>query len=202
MAESLERYLTDGLRILEETRARALDGRVERAVSAITTALLHRQPLLVCGNGGSAADAMHIAGELVGRFALERPGLKVIALGADAASLTAWSNDYSYESAFARQVEAYGDPGGVLWGRSTSGNSKNVVAAFGKAKEIGMTTIALTGDGGGLLAPRADILIDVPSRSTPRIQELHICIYHYICARVEVACAVKLRPGKATQAAT
>ena len=202
MAESLERYLTDGLRVLEETRARGLDGRVERAVSAIASALLRRLPLLVCGNGGSAADAMHIAGELGGRFALERPGLKVIALGADAASLTAWSNDYSYESALARQVEAYGEAAGVLWGLSTSGNSKNVVAAFDKGRKIGMTTIALTGDGGGSLAPLADILIDVPSRSTPRVQEMHICIYHYICARVEVACAAALAPGKATQAAT
>jgi len=141
---------------------------------------------------------MHIAGELVGRFALERPGLKVLALGTDSAALTAWSNDYSYESAFARQVEAYGERGGVLWGLSTSGNSMNVIAAFEKAQAIGMRTLAFTGQGGGRLAPLADILIDVPSRSTPRIQEAHICLYHYVCREVEMRCAAALKGAQSS----
>lgn len=134
----------------------------------------------------------HIAGELVCRFLIERPGLKVIALGADTAALTAWSNDYAYESAFARQVEAYGEPGGVLLALSKSGNSNNVIAAFEKARSLGMSTIALTGESGGRLAPVADLLIDVPSRATPRIQEAHICLYHYICQQVEARCAAAL----------
>ena len=144
-----------------------------------------RYPLLVCGNGGSASDAMHIAGELVGRYLKERPAYNVIALSANPAVLTAWSNDYDFSTVYSRQVEAYGEKGGVLLGISTSGNSQNVIEAMKVARDIGMTTIALTGDGGGLCASQADILIDVPSRLTPRVQEVHICIYHYLCQRVE-----------------
>ncbi|MEJ0061728.1 MAG: SIS domain-containing protein [Alphaproteobacteria bacterium] len=161
----------------------------DRAVEAIAAAFKQRKPLLVCGNGGSASDASHIAGELVGRFLKERRALKCICLSADSAILTAWSNDYGYNSVFARQVEAYGEPGGVLWGISTSGNSPNVVEAFVKARELGMTTLALTGQGGGKLASLSDILIDVPSRHTPDIQQVHVCLYHYICEAVEAACA-------------
>jgi D-sedoheptulose 7-phosphate isomerase len=99
--------------------------------------------------------------------------------------LTAWSNDYSFETVFSRQVEAYGREGGVLWGISTSGNSANVVEAFKVAKSLGMTTIGLTGEGGGRMAEFTDILVDAPSRSTPMIQQIHICLYHYICEQVE-----------------
>jgi D-sedoheptulose 7-phosphate isomerase len=163
----------------------SLANRMEAAIERTATALQERRPLLVCGNGGSASDSMHIAGELVGRFLLERPALKVISLVADAAVVTAWSNDYSYDDVFARQVEAYGESGGVLLGLSTSGNSKNVIAAFEQARRMNMVTIALTGEGGGRLAPLADILLDVPSKSTPRIQEMHICLYHYLCEKIE-----------------
>ena len=197
MTQSISSYLGESIALLERMEAGGLDSRLNAAIERIAAALERRLPLLVCGNGGSASDAMHIAGELVGRFALERPGLKVLALGTDSAALTAWSNDYSYESAFARQVEAYGEPGGVLWGLSTSGNSKNVIAAFKKAQAIGMATLAFTGDGGGKLAPLADILIDVPSRSTPRIQEAHICLYHYVCREVEARCVAALKGAKA-----
>jgi len=200
MAAGLEQYLSEGIRNLERLRAAGIEARLAQAIDWITVALSQRLPLLVCGNGGSAADAMHIAGELVGRFALERPALKVIALGADTAALTAWSNDYTYEDAFARQVEAYGEPGGVLWGLSTSGNSKNVLAAFAKAKAIGMRRIAFTGEGGGKLAREAELLIDVPARATPRIQELHICLYHFVCAAVEARCAAAGAPGKTAAA--
>ena len=103
--------------------------------------------------------------------------------------LTAWANDYSYDTVFSRQVEAYGEPGGVLLGLSTSGNSRNVVAAFEQARAIGMTTIALTGKGGGKLAGLSDILLDVPSRSTPLIQQAHLCLYHHLCERVETRLA-------------
>jgi len=189
---TLTGYLGQSIDLLTRTRTAQLEKLAEAAIERISAALSRRLPLLVCGNGGSASDAMHIAGELVCRFHIERPGLKVIALGADPAALTAWSNDYSYETAFARQVEAYGEPGGVLWGLSTSGNSQNVIAAFKRARALGMTTIALTGEGGGKLAAHSDILLDVPSRSTPRIQEAHIAIYHFVCERVEAHCAAAL----------
>ncbi|MBF0393025.1 MAG: SIS domain-containing protein, partial [Alphaproteobacteria bacterium] len=158
---------------------------VEAAADAVVTGLAAGRPLLVCGNGGSAADALHITGELVGRFLLERRALKAICLADNVAVLTAWANDYDYASVFARQVEAYGEPGGVLLGLSTSGNSPNVVAAFEKARDLGMATIALTGEGGGKLAALSDHLLAVPSRSTPLIQQVHLCLYHYLCERIE-----------------
>ena len=163
--------------------------RVEAAVTLIAAALQANRPVLVCGNGGSAADAMHITGELVGRFLKERRGLPVICLSDNPAVLTAWANDYSYDTVFSRQVEAYGQAGGVLWGISTSGNSPNVVRAFETARAIGLPTIALTGAGGGKMAALADVLIDVPSRATPEIQQVHLCLYHYICEAVEARCA-------------
>lgn len=180
--------LDETLRVLGALRGR-LDARLERAIAAIVAALKGGRSLLICGNGGSAADAMHIAGELVGRYLKERKGLKAIALAADPAVLTAWSNDYGYDTVFARQVEALGEPGGVLWAISTSGNSRNVVLAMERARQHGMMTLALTGEGGGKMAPLADILLDVPSKHTPRIQEAHLCLYHHICRRVEEAFA-------------
>lgn len=161
--------------------------RVDAAVAAIVQAIKAGKPLLVCGNGGSAADAMHIACELVGRFLKERRGLNCIALSADPAVLTALGNDYGYDQVFARQVEAYGVPGAVLWGISTSGNSPNVVKAFEKARGLGLTTIGMTGQGGGKLAPLSDILLDVPSRHTPEIQQVHMCLYHAMCEAIEAA---------------
>ncbi len=159
------------------------------AIDAISAALGADLPLLVCGNGGSASDAMHITGELVGRFLKERRALNCICLSSNPAVLTAWSNDYSYETVFSRQTEAYAKAGGVILGISTSGNSGNVVEAFKVARANGMTTIGLTGEGGGRMAEWTDILIDVPSRSTPFIQQVHICLYHYICEMVEAKLA-------------
>ena len=139
------------------------------------------------GNGGSAADASHISGELVGRFLKERKALNVICLVANVSVLTAWTNDYDYDSAFARQVEAHGQAGGVCWGISTSGNSPNVAQALQTARqEMKMKTIALTGEGGGNLWKWQICWIAVPSKSTPRIQELHLPIYHYICEQLEL----------------
>ena len=158
---------------------------VELAIMALAHAAQANKPILVCGNGGSAADSMHIAGELVGRFLKERRALNCRSIAADPAILTAWSNDYEYRTVFSRQVEAYGEKGGVLLGLSTSGNSTNIVAAFDAAYTRGMTTIGLTGQGGGRMAALANILIDVPSSSTPFIQQIHICLYHYICQELE-----------------
>ncbi len=191
-------HLREVAAFLDRTATSDLQKRVEDAIDCISQALTRRLPVLVCGNGGSAADAMHIAGELVGRFLIERPAFKVIALVGDPAVMTAWSNDHGFEGVFARQVEAYGEAGGVLIGLSTSGNSSNVVAAFEMARALRLSTIALTGEGGGKLGALADILLEAPSRSTPRIQEAHVCLYHYICEQVEVRVAEGLRrPGGA-----
>ncbi len=183
---SLDAYFTATARDLTVAASAGLDQPVTAAIDAIATAFEARRPLLLCGNGGSAADAMHIAGELVGRYKRERPGLMAIALGADAAVTTAWGNDYDFDSIFERQVEALGAERGVVWGLSTSGNSENIVRALAKARAMAMTSIALTGEGGGRLAGEADILIPVPSTDTPRIQELHTCVYHYVCEQVEL----------------
>ena len=174
--------------LLSEMAAGPIDNAVDAVVAVIAEALRNNRALLVCGNGGSMADAQHIAGELGARFLKERRGLKAIALGTNQALLTAWSNDYDYTSAFAREVDAYGEPGGVLLALSTSGNSPNVVAAAEAAKAKGMAVVAMTGRGGGRLAEMADHLLAVPSTSTPRIQEAHIALYHYICEAVEAAC--------------
>lgn len=182
-------YLDHSIEALRQTRDAIPAELMAAAVERIVAALKAGRALLTCGNGGSAADAQHITGELVGRFLKERRGLKAICLSADSSILTAWANDYSYDAVFARQVEAYGEPGAVLLGLSTSGNSRNVVAAFEKAREIGMTTIALTGQGGGKLKALSDVLLAVPSASTPLIQQAHVCLYHFLCERVEAAMA-------------
>lgn len=186
---SLVQYLEESAALIAQAATPERAVRVDAAIAAVVQALGADLPLLVCGNGGSASDAMHIAGELVGRFLKERRGLNCIALGADTASLTAWANDYDYASVFARQVEAYGRAGGVLLGISTSGNSANVLQAAAAAKKKGMTVIGLTGEGGGKLATLCDILIDAPSRHTPQVQQIHACLYHYICERAEAALA-------------
>jgi D-sedoheptulose 7-phosphate isomerase len=182
---SIVDYLERSERALASARSHPATLRADKAVDLIADALAAGKPLLVCGNGGSASDAMHITGELVGRFLKERRALNCVCLSSNPAVLTAWANDYAFDTVFSRQVEAYGVAGGVLLGISTSGNSKNVVEAFRSARKIGLTTVALTGEGGGALAAMSDVLIDVPSRSTPLIQQVHICLYHYICQKVE-----------------
>ncbi len=189
MTKGLTGHLERASALLRKSNTPELAKKLDEAVARISEALQGDCPLLVCGNGGSAADAMHIAGELVGRFLKERRALNVLCLADSPTVLTAWSNDYSYETVFARQVEAYGRPGGVLLGISTSGNSQNVVAAMEAAKAKNMLTIALTGQGGGQLAPLCDLLIDVPSRHTPDVQQVHVCLYHYLCEEVEKLCA-------------
>lgn len=181
----LNDYLGETAALLRACTEGDLGARVDAAIRQIAAALKGDRCLLVCGNGGSASDSMHIAGELVGRYLKERRAFKVVSLSADPAILTALGNDYGYDVVFARQVEALAETGGIFLGLSTSGNSVNVVKACEKAKALAMYTIALTGQGGGKLKDVADILIDVPSTSTPRIQEAHICLYHYICQEVE-----------------
>lgn len=183
----LTKDLQDAASLLQTVSTSPIVQRAEEAITAISAALAKGLPLLVCGNGGSASDAMHITGELVGRYLKERKALNCVCLSSNPAVLTAWANDYSFDTVFSRQVEAYGKAGGVVLGISTSGNSGNILKAFEMAKTIGMGTIGLTGQGGGKMAALSDILIDVPSRRTPAIQQVHICLYHYICEGIETA---------------
>ncbi|MEM3846475.1 MAG: D-sedoheptulose 7-phosphate isomerase [Candidatus Parvarchaeota archaeon] len=162
-----------------------LISKIEKTSNEIIGSLKKGGKVLICGNGGSAADAQHIAAELVGKFLKERKALPAIALTTNTSVITAIGNDYSYEDIFARQVEAFGKIGDILIGISTSGNSKNVLKAFEVAKNLSMMTIALTGQGGGKMKELADICINVPSDLTPRIQEAHITIGHIICEIVE-----------------
>jgi D-sedoheptulose 7-phosphate isomerase len=141
--------------------------------------------VLFCGNGGSAADAQHLAAELTGKFYLNRPPLYAEALHVNTSYLTAVANDFSYDEVFSRLVKAKGQNGDILIGISTSGNSKNIIQAFITAKEIGIITVAMTGSSGGNMKNFADYLINVPSNDTPRIQEAHITIGHIICEIVE-----------------
>ena len=169
-------------------RVRRADPRpVADAASAIIESFRQDGQLLVFGNGGSAADAQHVAADLVGRFLRERRGLAAIALTTDSSVLTSVANDYSFERVFARQVEALGRTGDVAFGISTSGRSPNVVGALETARGRGLKTIALTGRDGGAVGRLADIHINVPSDSTPRVQEVHRTLLHVICDLVEQA---------------
>ena len=160
---------------------------IDPIAHSLAEALRSGGKLLIMGNGGSAADAQHIAAELVGRYKVERPGLAAIALSTDSSILTAWSNDYSYETVFSRQIEALARPGDVAWGISTSGNSVNVIRAFEAARTIGATTFGLLGRDGGKLAPLCDLAITVPLAETDRIQTAHLLVYHALCAYLDEA---------------
>ena len=159
------------------------------AVAAITSAVTATGKVLLFGNGGSAADAQHVAAELVGRFARERRALAALALTADTSVVTAVGNDYAYDRVFARQVEALGARGDVALGISTSGGSANVVAGLDAAGARGLTTVALTGCDGGAVGRAAAIHINVPSSSTARVQEVHRTLLHVICDLVEQSVA-------------
>jgi len=156
-----------------------------KVVDMIVSCYRQGGKILIFGNGGSSSDACHIAGELVSRFYKDRKGLPAIALGTNMATLTSISNDYSYEDIFSREVEAHGQKGDIAIGISTSGNSKNVLKAMEKARQMGLKTIALTGGTGGKLKENADLSIVVPSKMTPRIQETHITLGHAVCELVE-----------------
>src|ERR1017187_926515 len=185
IAVSLHQYLTESARLLELAAQSWSEPLIAGAISTMVGALGEGKPLLVCGNGGSACAAMHPTSELVGRFLLGGGPLHAKGLAWNHAVVTAWGNDYSYDTVSSRQTEAYGRPGGVLLGTSTSGPSKNVVTAFQQARAMGMHTVALTGEGGGALAPLSDFLFAVPSGSTPLIQQVHLCLYHYFCGEIE-----------------
>lgn len=158
---------------------------IEKVVRVIIECYQHNGKVLVAGNGGSAADAQHIAGELVSRFYFDRPGLSCLALTTDTSILTAIGNDYGYDKVFRRQIEANGQKGDVFIGISTSGNSENIVEALKACREREIITVGLTGEKDGKMGEFCDFLIRVPSSVTPRIQESHMMIYHIICAAIE-----------------
>lgn len=158
---------------------------VVTAAETIARAIGSGHKVLAFGNGGSAGDAEHLAAELVGRFEIERPGLRALALTADSSVVTAIANDYGYEAVFARQIEALGIAGDVAVGISTSGRSPNVVAALTAAKGRGMATIVLTGRDGGPAGALGDVHLNVPEQSTARVQEVHRTVIHAICALLD-----------------
>lgn len=158
---------------------------VKQACESINQAIISGKKVIICGNGGSAADAQHIAAEFTGRFVKERRALAAIALSTDTSALTAIGNDYGFDKIFERQVEALALPGDVLIGISTSGNSKNVINAIIKANDIGCLTITLTGGDGGIISKYCKINIIVPSSITARIQEMHILIGHIFCTFID-----------------
>jgi D-sedoheptulose 7-phosphate isomerase len=158
---------------------------IEALVNMIIASIRAGGKVVLCGNGGSAADAQHIAGEMVGKFLLERQALPAIALNTNTSIITALANDYGYETVFSRQVEALVNESDIVIGISTSGNSPSVIEAIKAAKAKGAKTAGMTGGSGGKLAEAADLVITVPSQVTPRIQETHITIGHIICEMVE-----------------
>ncbi|MEO5493534.1 MAG: SIS domain-containing protein [Sphingomonas sp.] len=163
----------------------SLDRTIDAAGTALAGAIANKGKVMFCGNGGSAADAQHLAAELTGRFINDRRALAGLALTVDSSALTCIANDYSFADIFARQVEGLGLPQDCLVGISTSGNSENIVRAFAAARTIGMTTVGLLGRGGGSLLALSDIAIVVPSDTTARIQEAHILIGHTLCGMIE-----------------
>lgn len=159
---------------------------IELAAQTILNCLKSGHKLLICGNGGSAADAQHIAAEFIGKFyRIDRPGLPAISLNTNTSIMTALANDFDYNMIFSRQIEALGQKGDVLLGISTSGNSKNIIEAVKYAAQKNIITISLTGDSGGELSGISDLIIKVPSSNTPIIQNAHIAICHTICELVE-----------------
>lgn len=169
-------------RILNDAK---LLSKINEAAELIVKTYKQGGRVFFCGNGGSAADAQHLAAELSGRFYFDRPPLAAEALHVNTSYITAVANDYAYDVIFSREVDAFGKEGDVLVGISTSGNSANVLKAFETAKGKGVLTIAMTGESGGKMASISDILINIPSNDTPRIQESHITIGHIICQIVE-----------------
>jgi D-sedoheptulose 7-phosphate isomerase len=186
MSEQIKSIISASISVKQNILAN--DAMIEQLANVsqlITTAFKNGNKVLFCGNGGSAADAQHLAAEFSGRFYTDRDALPAEALHVNTSYLTAVANDYSYDVVYARLVKGLGHKGDVLIGLSTSGNSKNIIEAFKVAKEKGMITIAFTGETGGKMKDLSDYLFNVPSKDTPRIQESHIMLGHIICQLVE-----------------
>lgn len=182
----IQEYLTQSRDVVQAT----LDSpeflqSLEQCVDAIATSLENGGKLLTCGNGGSAGDAQHIAGEFVSRLMYDRPPTAAIALTVDSSVMTAVANDYGYEHVFSRQVLGLGNPGDVLLAISTSGNSPSIIRAMEAARTKGMLVISFTGETGGKMPPLSDIVVHAPTNSTPFIQQVHIMAAHIVCGLVE-----------------
>lgn len=184
MHEAIERRFAEHFDVMKDTRTR-LAGRIDAAAAMMIESYRAGGGVFLFGNGGSAADCQHMAGELVGRFLINRPAFKALALTTDTSILTCLTNDFSFEMIFARQLEANARAGDVAIGFTTSGNSANVIQGLEYARANGMKTIAFTGDGGGKCKALADVLFDIPSNVTARIQEAGQVIYHVLCEIVE-----------------
>lgn len=181
MEQKIKTLFEDSIALLQKTD---LAEEIQEAVEMISGAFRRGNMIFTCGNGGSMEQSMHIAGELVDRFRIERKALPVVTLGANHAVLSAWANDYEYKTAFRRELEALGKKGDVLIVLSTSGNSANVIEAVRHAKKRGIHVIGLLGESGAL-QKLVDIALSVPSRDTPRIQEVHMVLIHILCELVE-----------------
>ena len=181
---AIDRIYAETIRLHDAAR-RGSQADVLRVVDLLAAAFRHGRRVLVFGNGGSASDAQHVAAEFVGRFQKERRAVAAIALTTDTSILTAIANDDTFDRVFARQIEALGKSGDVAIGITTSGGSKNVLKAFTVAKERGLTTVAVTGRDGGEAGRIADVHLNVPDRSTARVQEVHRTLLHVICELVE-----------------
>ncbi len=184
MKDQIKNELTTHIKVIEEIISEQIED-IEKATEIIIDCYKNDGKVVLFGNGGSAADAQHLAGEFVGKFKLERKSLPAIALTTNTSILSAIANDYDFDRVFERQVESMVVSKDVVIGISTSGNSENVIRGILKAKEKGAKTVALTGRSGGQLKERVDILLNIPSDDTPRIQEGHITIGHIICGLVE-----------------
>lgn len=178
-------WVKDRLKSIEEAFTPEYDQAIDLVVEILIKCFENKHTLFICGNGGSAADAQHIAAEFVGRFLLKRKGLPAIALGVNPAILTAWTNDHEFETVFSRQLQALGKPGDILWGISTSGKSKNVISALETAQNMEILTIGMAGNNGGMINHLVNYPLFVENKHTPRIQEIHLITYHYICEQVE-----------------
>lgn len=188
MKATIKSLVSDSIRVKQALLAdEALLQRIQAVTKAMTKALQADKKILFCGNGGSAADAQHIAAELSGRFYQDREPLYAEALHVNTSYLTAVANDYSYDEVYSRLVRAKGREGDILFGISTSGNSTNIIEALETARDQGMITVGLTGKTGGKMAGLCDHLLNVPSTDTPRIQECHILIGHILCQLTEEA---------------
>lgn len=186
MQDLIKQALQDGIELRTQC-LQVLDQPLMAASALMVESLRQRGKVLVCGNGGSAADAQHFAGELVNRFEMNRPGLAAVAMTHDASVITSIANDFSFEDVYARQVEALGREGDVLLAISTSGSSPNVLAAVEAAGKLGMGVVALTGRDGGALGrhPSVSVHVNIAHPSTPRIQEMHITCLHIICTLID-----------------
>ncbi len=188
MKESITHIIEASIGVKQAILAdKALQERLAQIVLVVTQTFRNGNKVLFCGNGGSAADAQHLAAEFSGRFYKDRDALPAEALHVNTSYLTAVANDYSFDTVYARLVKGMGKKGDVLIGLSTSGNSKNILEAFATAREIGLITVGFTGSTGGKLNDLSDYLLNVPSNDTPRIQESHIMLGHILCQLVEEA---------------